>query len=135
MEQNEIYGNILSPRLNFECLSTFVSDSTLHIIFNDVLDNAFVGFVSKGELVLVEYFMGDATRGGRLRWNGRSGWGEELEGFRLSGWRRRGSYPTNSTLSTCIPGDNVVESAKIIINELKCLKRELKSNKNFINVA
>ena len=30
---------------------------TLHIIFNDVMDNAFVGFVSKGELVLVEDFM------------------------------------------------------------------------------
>ena len=35
----------------------------LHIIFNDVMDNAFVGFVSKGELVLIEYFIGDAIRG------------------------------------------------------------------------
>ena len=28
------------------------------IIFNEVMDNAFIGFVSKEELVLVEYFIG-----------------------------------------------------------------------------
>ena len=30
----------------------------MHIIFNEVMDNAFIGFVSKEELVLVEYFIG-----------------------------------------------------------------------------
>ena len=55
---------------------------TLHIIFNDVIDNVFVGFVSKGELVLVEYIMGDAIRGGRLSRNLRRGGGGRGRGGR-----------------------------------------------------
>ena len=39
----------------------------------------------------------------------------------------------DSTLSTCIPGDNVVDSSELINNELKCLNRLLKSNKISIN--
>ena len=52
-----------------------------------LLDNAGVGFVSKEELVLLKYFMGDAVRGGRLMGNGRRGWL-----FRFSCWRRMGRY-------------------------------------------
>ena len=37
------------------------------------MDNAFVGFVSKGELVLVEYFMGEA-----IHWGGLWEWEEEV---------------------------------------------------------
>ena len=35
----------------------------------------------------------------------------------------------DSTLSTCVPGDNVLDSAELINSELKCLDRWLKSNK------
>ena len=38
-------------------------------------------------------------------------------------------YADDSTLSTCVPGDNVVHSAELINNELICLNRWLKSNK------
>ena len=54
----------------------------LHIIFNDVVGNAIVGFVSKGGLVLVEYFMGDAIRGGKLR-GGEKGFSGSVDG---DGW-------------------------------------------------
>ena len=36
-------------------------------------------------------------------------------------------------LSTCVPGDNVMDSAELITSELKCLNRWLKSNKISIN--
>ena len=39
----------------------------MHIIFNNVIDDPFVGFVSRGELVLVENLMGEAIGGRRLR--------------------------------------------------------------------
>ena len=38
-------------------------------------------------------------------------------------------FADNSTLSTCIPGDNVMDSAELINNELKCRNIWLKSNK------
>ena len=41
----------------------------------------------------------------------------------------------DSTLSTCVPGDNVMDSAELINSELKCLDRCLKSNKISINAA
>ena len=37
------------------------------------------------------------------------------------------------TLSSCIPGGNVMDSAQLINSELKCLNRWLKSNKISIN--
>ena len=42
-------------------------------------------------------------------------------------------YADDSTLSTCVPGDNVLDSAELINSELKCLDRWLKSNKISIN--
>ena len=42
-------------------------------------------------------------------------------------------YVDDSTLSTCVPGDNVVDSAKLINIELRCLDRWLKSNKISFN--
>ena len=42
-------------------------------------------------------------------------------------------YADDSTLSTCVPGDNVIDTAKLINSELKCLDRWLKSNKISIN--
>ena len=42
-------------------------------------------------------------------------------------------YADDSTLSTCVPGDNVTALAKLINSELKCLGRWLKSNKISIN--
>ena len=46
----------------------------MHINFNNVIDDPFVGFESKRELVLVENFMGEAISGGRLgEWNGKRG--------------------------------------------------------------
>ena len=42
-------------------------------------------------------------------------------------------YADDSTFSTCVPGDNVMDSAKLINSELKCLDRWLKSNKISIN--
>ena len=39
----------------------------------------------------------------------------------------------DSTLSTYVPGDNVLDSAELINSELKCLDRWLKSNKIIIN--
>ena len=42
-------------------------------------------------------------------------------------------YPDDSTLSTCVPGDNVMDSSELINSELKCLDRWLKSNKISIN--
>ena len=39
----------------------------------------------------------------------------------------------DSTLSTCVPGDNVMDSTVLINSELKCLNRWLKSNKISIN--
>ena len=42
-------------------------------------------------------------------------------------------YADDGTLSTCIPGDNVMVSAELINRELKCLNRWLKSNKISIN--
>ena len=38
-----------------------------------------------------------------------------------------------STLSTCVPCDNVMDTAELINSELKCLDRWLKSNKISIN--
>ena len=35
-------------------------------------------------------------------------------------------YADDSTLSTCVPGDNVMDSAELINSELKCLDRWLK---------
>ena len=37
-------------------------------------------------------------------------------------------HTDDSTLSTCIPGDNVMGTAELINNERKCLNRWLKSN-------
>ena len=42
-------------------------------------------------------------------------------------------FANDSTLSTCVPGDNVMDSAELINSELKCLDRWLKSNKISIN--
>ena len=42
-------------------------------------------------------------------------------------------YADDSTLSTCVPGDNVMDSAELINNELICLNRWLKLNKISIN--
>ena len=42
-------------------------------------------------------------------------------------------YADDSTLSTCVPGDNVMDSVELINIELKCLDRWLKSNKISIN--
>ena len=42
-------------------------------------------------------------------------------------------YADDSTLSTCVPGDNVIGSAELINIQLKCLDRWLKSNKISIN--
>ena len=42
-------------------------------------------------------------------------------------------YADDSTLSTCVPCDNVIDSAELINSELKCLDRWLKSNKISIN--
>ena len=42
-------------------------------------------------------------------------------------------YADESTPSTCIPGDNVMDSAELINSELKCLNKWLKSNKISIN--
>ena len=42
-------------------------------------------------------------------------------------------YAGDSTLSACIPGDNVVDTAELINNELKCLNGWLISNKISIN--
>ena len=42
-------------------------------------------------------------------------------------------YADNTTLSTCVPGDNVMGSAELINSELKCPERWLKSNKISIN--
>ena len=42
-------------------------------------------------------------------------------------------YADDSTLSTYLPGDNVLDSAELINGELKCLDRWLKSNKISIN--
>ena len=42
-------------------------------------------------------------------------------------------YADDSTLSTCVPGDNVMDSAELINSELKCLDIWLKSNKISIN--
>ena len=42
-------------------------------------------------------------------------------------------YEDDSTLSTCVSGDNVMDFAELINSELKCLDRWLKSNKISIN--
>ena len=42
-------------------------------------------------------------------------------------------YADDSTLSTCVPGDNVMDSAELINSELKCRDRWLKANKISIN--
>ena len=42
-------------------------------------------------------------------------------------------YADDSTLSTCVPGDNLMNSAELIIIELKCLNKWLKSTKININ--
>ena len=42
-------------------------------------------------------------------------------------------YADDSTLSTCVPGDNVMDSSEQINSEIKCLTRWLKSNKISIN--
>ena len=42
-------------------------------------------------------------------------------------------YADGSTLSTYVPGDNVLDSAELINSELKCIDRWLKSNKISIN--
>ena len=42
-------------------------------------------------------------------------------------------YADDSTLSTCVPCANVMDSAELINSELKCLDRWLKSNKISIN--
>ena len=42
-------------------------------------------------------------------------------------------YADDSTLSTCVPRENIMDSAKLINSELKCLGRWLKSNKISIN--
>ena len=42
-------------------------------------------------------------------------------------------YEDDGTLSTCVPGDNVMDSAELINSELKCLDRRLKSNKISMN--
>ena len=42
-------------------------------------------------------------------------------------------YADYSPLSTCIPGDNVTDSAELINNELNYLNRWLNSNKISIN--
>ena len=42
-------------------------------------------------------------------------------------------YADDSTLSTCIPGNNVMDSAELINSELKCLNWWQKSNKISIN--
>ena len=42
-------------------------------------------------------------------------------------------YADDSTISTCVPGDNVMDSAELTNSELKCLDRWLKSNKISIN--
>ena len=42
-------------------------------------------------------------------------------------------YSDDSILSTCVPCDNVMDSAELINGELKCLNRWLKSNKISIN--
>ena len=42
-------------------------------------------------------------------------------------------YADDSTLSTSVPCDNVLDSAELINSELKCLDRWLKSNKISIN--
>ena len=42
-------------------------------------------------------------------------------------------YADDSALSTCVPGDNVLDSAVLINSELKCLDRWLKSSKISIN--
>ena len=42
-------------------------------------------------------------------------------------------YADDSTLSTCVPCDNVMDSAELINSELKYLDRWLKSNKISIN--
>ena len=42
-------------------------------------------------------------------------------------------YEDDSTLSTCVPSDNVMDSDELITSELKCLARWLKSNKISIN--
>ena len=39
----------------------------------------------------------------------------------------------DSTLSTCVPGDNVMDSVELTNSELKCHDRWLKSNKISIN--
>ena len=43
-------------------------------------------------------------------------------------------YADDSTLSTCIPGDNVMDSAELINSELKYHNRWLKSNQISISV-
>ena len=42
-------------------------------------------------------------------------------------------YADDSTLSTSVPDDNVVDSAELINSELECLEQWLKSNKININ--
>ena len=42
-------------------------------------------------------------------------------------------YSDDSTLSTCVPGDNGMDSAELINSEQKCLDRWLKSNKISMN--
>ena len=42
-------------------------------------------------------------------------------------------YRDDSTLSTCVPRENVMDSAELINSELKCLNRFLKGNKININ--
>ena len=42
-------------------------------------------------------------------------------------------YADDCTLSTCVPGDNIMDLAELINSELKCLDRWLKSNKICIN--
>ena len=42
-------------------------------------------------------------------------------------------YADDSTLSTCVPCDNVMDSAELINSELKCLDRWLNPNKIIIN--
>ena len=41
-----------------------------HVVFDDVLNNAFVCFVCAGQLVPVKHLVGEAVGGGRL-----GGWG------------------------------------------------------------
>ena len=52
---------------------------------------------------------------------------------KCTNWFKCILYADDSILSTCIPGDNVMDSAKLFNNEVNCLNRFPKSNKISIN--